>query len=161
MTPGSEGGAGLPYRPCVGIVLTNADGLVWSGQRADSVAPAWQFPQGGIDPGETPRAAALRELGEEIGLGPGDVTVLGETAAWLTYDLPPALIGKALGGRYRGQRQKWFLCRLTAEERAIRLDLPEPEFSAWRWVTGAEALEAIVPFKRAIYHAVLTEFALL
>ncbi|MCX7932354.1 MAG: RNA pyrophosphohydrolase, partial [Rhodovarius sp.] len=128
----------LPYRPNVGAVLFNPAGLVLVARRADlpnaEGAPGgWQLPQGGMDPEEDPRIAVLRELKEEIGTDRAEI--IGEYPGWLTYDLPPHLLGKALGGRWRGQRQKWFALRFLGEDADIRLDLdPHPEFDAWRWV---------------------------
>ena len=112
--------AKLPYRPCVGIVLVNADGRVFAGQRRDNFPDAWQMPQGGIDDGETPRQAALRELEEETGITPDLVDVMAKTHHWITYDLPPELLGKVWGGKYRGQRQKWFALRFTGQGFPIR-----------------------------------------
>jgi putative (di)nucleoside polyphosphate hydrolase len=151
--------AALPYRPCVGVVLLNRDGHVFAGDRADTAGPAWQMPQGGIDPGESPRAAALRELEEETGIPPHAVEVLAETAGWHRYDLPPALIGKALRGRYRGQAQKWVAMRYLGTDDRIDLAAHHPEFTAWAWLPPAELAARIVPFKRPIYDAVLAEFA--
>ena len=148
--------ADLPYRPCVGVVLTNADGRVFAGERID-MPGAWQMPQGGIDDGEDPRAAALRELWEETGVTPDHVRVDAETAGWITYDLPPDLQGKVWKGRYRGQSQKWFRMVLTAPDSAIDITRPPREFSRWKWMTRDALLDAIVPFKRATYEAVLSE----
>jgi len=153
----------LPYRPNVGAVVFNRAGLVLVARRADlpnAEAPAggWQLPQGGIDEGEDPRGAILRELAEEIGTTRAEV--IGEHDAWLTYDLPPELIGVALHGRYRGQRQRWFALRFTGEDTDIRLDLdPHPEFDAWRWVELAALPELAVPFKRPIYEILTASFA--
>ncbi|MDG3041561.1 RNA pyrophosphohydrolase [Roseicyclus marinus] len=156
MTP--EEIARLPYRPCVGVVLTHADGRVFAGQRADMAEPAWQMPQGGIDKGETPVEAALRELREETGVGAEHVTVLRETAEWLPYDLPKEVL--PYRGKYRGQTQKWVLMRLDAPDDLIDLSHEDVEFSDWRWMRGADLLAEIVPFKREIYAAVLREFGL-
>ena len=150
--------AALPYRPCVGVVLINRDGLIFAGRRIDTAAPAWQMPQGGIDAGEKPRAAALRELVEETGVRPDRVEVLGKTKGWLTYDLPPELLGKTWGGKYRGQKQKWFLLRFLGEDAEIDITREHPEFSAWRWIGADEMIAAIVPFKRDIYREVVRQF---
>jgi putative (di)nucleoside polyphosphate hydrolase len=154
----------LPYRPCVGIVLLNAKGLIWLGRRFDGLVgkengKRWQMPQGGIDANENPKAAALRELYEETGVRSAEI--LNESADWIHYDLPPEAVGIALKGRYRGQRQKWFAMRFRGEEREIDLQPRghKPEFDAWRWATAGEALDLIVDFKRPAYIAVLAEFA--
>ena len=153
----------LPYRPNVGAVLFNRRGLVFVARRADlpnaEGAPGgWQLPQGGIDEGEDVRAAVLRELAEEIGTGRAEV--IAEHPDWLTYDLPPHLVGVALGGRYRGQRQRWFALRFTGQDSDIRLDLdPHPEFDAWRWVELSELPVLAVDFKRAIYQVLVQSFA--
>ena len=153
----------LPYRPNVGAVLFNHQGLILVARRADMPnaegAPGgWQLPQGGMDEGEDPRVAVLRELAEEIGTDRAEI--IAEHPDWFTYDLPPELIGIALGGRYRGQRQKWFALRFTGEDADIRLDLdPHPEFDAWRWVALAELPALAVPFKLAIYEALARDFA--
>lgn len=155
--------ATLPYRPCVGAALFNRQGRVFVARRADMPnaegAPGgWQMPQGGIDADEDPRTAVLRELGEEIGTTRAEI--VGEHPDWLSYDLPPELIGKALGGRYRGQRQKWFALRFTGEDTDIRLDLdPHPEFDAWRWADLAELPALAVGFKRRIYQELAGAFA--
>jgi putative (di)nucleoside polyphosphate hydrolase len=151
--PGIEPGS-LPYRPCVGVLLFDAAGRVFVGRRIDT-PDAWQMPQGGIDAGEAPAQAALRELEEEIGTA--KATIVGETADWLTYDLPPELLGRVWGGRWRGQRQKWFACRFHGDDADIRLETAHPEFDAWRWVAIGELPTLIVPFKRAIYEAVVAE----
>ncbi len=153
----------LPYRPNVGAALFNARGQIFVARRADvpnaEGAPGgWQLPQGGIDPDEDPAGAVLRELEEEIGTAKAEI--IGEHPDWLTYDLPPELLGKALGGRYRGQRQRWFALRFTGSDSDIRLDLdPHPEFDAWRWAALSE-LPALAPsFKRRIYGILTESFA--
>ncbi|NJR78958.1 RNA pyrophosphohydrolase [Sphingomonas corticis] len=151
--------ASLPYRPCAGVMLMNRDGRVFVGQRIDTTLEAWQMPQGGIDPGEDARTAAIRELGEEVGVGPELVTLVAEAADELFYDLPPELIGKVWKGKYRGQRQRWFLLRFDGEDADIRIDTAHPEFRAWRWVEPADLPHVIVPFKRKLYEDVLAAFA--
>ena len=141
--------ASLPYRPCAGIMLVNRSGQVFVGQRIDTTLEAWQMPQGGIDPGEDARTAALRELGEEVGVGPELVEIVAEAPDELTYDLPPELVGKVWKGRYRGQTQRWFLLRFLGDDADIRIETVHPEFRAWRWV-DADALPALaVPFIRS------------
>ena len=153
----------LPYRPNVGAVLFNHAGLVLVARRADlpnAEAPAggWQLPQGGIDENENPRQAVLRELAEEIGTGHAEV--IGEHDDWMTYDLPAHLIGVALKGRFRGQRQRWFALRFMGQDSDIRLDLdPHPEFDAWRWARLAELPDLAVAWKRPIYEALVVSFA--
>lgn len=149
----------LPYRPCVGIALANREGLLFAGQRIDSDYDAWQMPQGGIDPGETPREAALRELCEETGVPPGAVRILAESRDWIPYDLPHDLVPRLWGGRFRGQEQRWFLMRLEGEDDLIDIRTAHPEFSRWRWLSPDRILDCIVPFKRATYSRVLEEFA--
>ena len=151
--------AALPFRPCVGIALVNAQGLVFAGTRSDLAEPSWQMPQGGIDKGENVREAGLRELQEETGVAPGDVSVLAETRDWHPYELPPELL--PYRGKFRGQTQKWLHVRLEVDDGAIDLSHDDIEFSDWRWMDGAELVQRIVPFKRAIYEAVLSEFGLL
>jgi putative (di)nucleoside polyphosphate hydrolase len=145
----------LPYRPCVGVMLINPAGRVFVGQRRDT-PDAWQMPQGGIDRGETPREAALREMEEEIGTAAAEIVA--ETQDWLRYDLPPDLLGRVWGGRYRGQKQKWVAARFTGTDADIDLATAHPEFDAWQWVEPAELVGLIVPFKRPIYEAVVAEF---
>jgi putative (di)nucleoside polyphosphate hydrolase len=150
--------ASLTYRPCVGVMLINRDGRVLVARRIDTPGDAWQMPQGGIDEGETPLAAAWREMREEIGTDKADL--LGESRDWLRYDLPAELAGKVWGGRYRGQEQKWFAFRFTGEDGDIRLDHHDaPEFSEWRWADLAELPRLIVPFKRDLYAQLAEEFA--
>ncbi len=148
----------LPYRPCVGVVLINRDGLIFAGERLDTPG-AWQMPQGGVDAGETPRQAALRELSEETGLTPDAVELLAEAPDEMCYDLPADLVPKVWNGRFRGQSQRWFLMQLTGRDSQIDITAGDAEFARWRWMPSAALLQAIVPFKRAIYDSVLTEFA--
>ncbi len=157
MTAPAMGPGGLPYRACAGVVLMNGDGLVFAGQRIDTPG-AWQMPQGGIDKGETPRQAALRELTEEIGVDPAQVEVVAETPGWVRYDLPPHLLGKVWKGRYGGQQQKWFLLRYLGEDFGIRIETEHPEFDRWQWMRADDLLEAIVPFKREVYREVFAVF---
>jgi putative (di)nucleoside polyphosphate hydrolase len=151
------------YRPAVGIMLLNRAGLAFVGRRIDMPAglAAWQMPQGGIDPGETPRQAAVRELAEEVGTAKAEI--LRESRAWLHYDLPEELrqrFGGLWTGRFRGQRQKWFAMRFQGEDADIDPGAAEhPEFDAWEWVAPARLPELIVPFKRQLYLDVLAEFA--
>lgn len=155
----------LPYRPCVGLMLINREGLVWVGRRADMPGDAegqgqwWQMPQGGIDPGEDAREAVLRELWEETSVV--SAKVIGETANWLTYDLPEHLVGVAWDGKYRGQKMKWFAARFLGRDDEINIAPPgHPiEFDAWRWQSVEALVENIVPFKRAVYKAVVAELA--
>ena len=146
----------LPYRPAVGIMLLNAHGDVFVGQRIDSTLEAWQMPQGGIDAGETPEQAAWRELGEEVGTNAAEI--LAVSADWLDYDLPPDLQGKLWSGRFRGQRQRWFAMRFTGTDADIAIATPEPEFRAWMWASPGRLPELVVPFKRPLYEAVMAEF---
>jgi putative (di)nucleoside polyphosphate hydrolase len=145
------------YRPGVGILLLNRYGQVFVAHRIDMpTMPAWQMPQGGIDPGETPRQAAFRELKEEIGTDMAEI--LGESRDWLKYDLPPDLARGMWGGRYRGQRQKWFAMRFTGSDADIDIATEHPEFDAWKWLAPERLPELIVPFKRQLYIDILTEF---
>lgn len=149
----------LPYRPCAGVMLLNADGNVFVGARIDSKLGAWQMPQGGIDKGEDPRAAAYRELEEETGVARRLTEFLAEAPHELTYDLPEELIGKVWGGRFRGQRQKWFLLRFTGEDSDVNIATDHPEFHSWQWAAPADLPDLIVPFKSELYRQLLAEFA--
>jgi putative (di)nucleoside polyphosphate hydrolase len=155
----------LPYRPCVGVMLVNRAGLAFVGRRRGGQEPigedhAWQMPQGGIDDGEEPYAAALRELYEETSVR--SVEPIGETSGWVKYDLPRELVGVAWKGRYRGQTQKWFALRFTGEDSEIDVLTPgngkhKAEFSDWRWEEIGRLPSLIVPFKRASYGEVVAE----
>jgi putative (di)nucleoside polyphosphate hydrolase len=156
----------LPYRPCAGIVVLNRAGLAFIGRRIDGpehvdATHAWQMPQGGIDPGEEPRAAAARELREETNIS--SVEWLGEVTDWLSYDIPRDIIGLAWQGRYRGQIQKWFAVRFVGDESEIDIAHPagahQAEFSAWRWEPLQNVPDLVVPFKRQVYERVVKEFA--
>lgn len=144
------------YRRSVGIMLLDAKGRIFVGRRIDTPG-AWQMPQGGIDDGEEPRDAALRELKEEVGTNKAEI--IGETQGWLTYELPGDLHRQAWGGRYRGQIQKWFAMRFRGTDADIKLDTHHPEFDAWKWTTREDLIHTIVPFKRQLYVDVLEEFA--
>lgn len=157
----------LPYRPCAGIMVLNDKGLVWAGRRIsqgnsefDGSPQLWQMPQGGIDEGEGPLAAAIRELYEETGMK--TVTLLAEARDWIHYDLPPQLIGIGLRGKYRGQAQKWFAFRFDGDESEIQINPPpgsnEAEFDAWDWKPMESLPELIVPFKRSVYEQVVEQF---
>lgn len=148
-------GSDLPYRPCVGIALFNDRGDVWIGNRI-GFEGAWQLPQGGIDGDETPEQAALRELKEEIGTDKADI--IAETPDWLTYDLPDHLIGKAFGGKYRGQKQKWFAMRYRGEDDEFVIHGKHPEFDAWRWNDFLSLPDLIIPFKRPVYQQLVEIF---
>ena len=151
---------GLPYRPCVGVMLVNAEGKVFVGQRIDAKeGDRWQMPQGGIDQGEEIHAAAFRELAEETGVGESLATIIATAPEEQLYDLPDDLKGKLWGGKYRGQRQTWVLMRFSGDDPDIDLEAHDPpEFFAWKWVEPDELPDLIVPFKRRVYRAVLEEF---
>ena len=154
------------YRPCVGLAVFNKQGLVFLGRRRSgpetaNLPHAWQMPQGGIDPGEAPLDAALRELYEETNIR--SVSLLGEADEWFCYDLPAPLAGKGWKGRYRGQNQKWFAFRFEGEENEIDVARPaegrhRPEFTGWRWEQLARVPDLIIPFKRAVYEQVGSAF---
>lgn len=145
------------YRRGVGVMLINEHRHVFVGRRIDNRDEAWQMPQGGIDPEETPVQAAWREMEEEIGTSAA--TLLAESRDWLRYDLPHALVPRVWRGRFRGQEQKWFAFRFDGRDEDINLQTAHPEFHAWKWIERAELPRLIVPFKRAIYQQVIDEFA--
>jgi len=147
----------LPYRLGVGIMLLNRQGEVFVARRIDMRSEAWQMPQGGMDAGETAQQTALRELEEEIGTAKADL--IAESADWLTYDLPADLIPKVWNGKYRGQKQKWFLMRFTGSDGDINLETEHPEFCEWKWAKPQQLTSLIVPFKQALYQKVLREFS--
>ena len=150
----------LPYRPCAGIMLANTEGKIFVGQRIDKAPDidAWQMPQGGIDEGEDPEQAALRELVEETGLSPDVVDVIARSREEYFYDLPEELLGKIWKGRFRGQRQWWFLMRFKGVDSDINIETEHPEFSRWQWVMPDRLPVLIVPFKRRLYESLVTEF---
>ena len=150
----------LPYRPCVGVMLVSTSGQAFVGRRIDNKeGDWWQMPQGGIDPGEELRTAALRELHEETGIAGQHAQIIAQSCEEHFYDLPEELQGKLWKGRYRGQRQSWFLARFTGSDADVRLDAHDPpEFCDWQWVEPERLPELIVPFKKPVYRAVLDEF---
>jgi len=154
MTP--EEIARLPYRLGVGMMVLNARGEVFVGRRIDTRVEAWQMPQGGIDAGEEPQVAALREVAEEIGTD--KVQILAESPDWLDYDLPTEIQPVVWKGRFRGQRQKWFALRFLGNDQDIDLEAHQPEFEAWKWVPMAALPDVIVPFKRPLYLRVVETF---
>ncbi|MFW8633617.1 RNA pyrophosphohydrolase [Cribrihabitans pelagius] len=156
MTP--EDIAKLPYRPNVGVMLLNAQGGVFVGKRKGRYKDAWQMPQGGIDEGEDPRAAALRELEEETGVGSDLVEIIAESRGWLPYDLPAEVVPYFWGGKYRGQEQKWYLMRFLGQDDDVNLEAHDAEFSAWCWQPIDSLVQKIVPFKREVYVRVVEEF---
>ncbi|KAA0698964.1 RNA pyrophosphohydrolase [Neorhizobium sp. P12A] len=166
-TPETIKAEDLPYRPCVGVMILNSQGLVWAGRRIpdgnseyDGSPQLWQMPQGGIDDGEDPLEAAYRELHEETGMK--TVSLLAEAKDWINYDLPPQLIGIGLKGKFRGQTQRWFAFRFEGDESEIAINPPpgghEAEFDAWEWKPMTDLPGLIVPFKRAVYDQVVSEF---
>jgi putative (di)nucleoside polyphosphate hydrolase len=146
----------LPYRPCVGLMLFNRDGLVFVGRRIDQTVEGWQMPQGGIDDGETPVEAGFREMKEEVGTD--KAVLLREHPDWLDYDLPQHLLGVALHGRYRGQRQKWLALRFTGADEDINIATQDPEFAHWKWLAVEALPRLVVPFKRDTYAKVIAAF---
>lgn len=150
--------AALPYRPCAGILIVNRAGQVFVGQRLDTKVEAWQPPQGGIDPGEDAQTAALRELGEETGIAPDKVTLIAEAPGEFFYDLPDALIGRIWQGKWRGQRQRWFLFRFHGTDDDVNIATAHQEFRDWRWVDPGDVVDLAVDFKRALYRDVMAAF---
>ncbi|MFN0046216.1 MAG: RNA pyrophosphohydrolase [Sphingorhabdus sp.] len=150
----------LPYRPCAGIMLANTEGKIFVGQRIDKAPDidAWQMPQGGIDEGEDPEQAAFRELVEETGISPDVVDVIARSREEYFYDLPEELLGKIWKGRFRGQRQWWFLMRFKGVDSDVNIETEHPEFSRWQWVMPDRLPVLIVPFKRRLYESLVTEF---
>lgn len=157
----------LPYRPCVGAVIFNRDGLVFIGKRdsgPEHSAPgfAWQLPQGGIDEGEQPEQAVRREVFEETNIS--SATILSAMPGWLVYDLPKALVGQAWKGRYRGQMQKWFALRFEGNDEEIDVRRPgggahQPEFTDWRWERLEAVPDLVIPFKREVYESLVAAFS--
>jgi putative (di)nucleoside polyphosphate hydrolase len=153
-----SGPASLPYRPAAGVMLLNREGKVFVAQRLDSTLEAWQMPQGGLDEGEDPEEGALRELEEETGIRRELVEILARCPKELTYDLPEDLVGKLWKGRWRGQRQHWFLARFLGRDDQIDIATENPEFRAWKWADPDELPAMIVPFKKKLYEEVLAAF---
>jgi putative (di)nucleoside polyphosphate hydrolase len=158
LEPGGHEIDALPYRPCVGLMILDTAGRIFAGQRIDGMYDAWQMPQGGIDEGETARAAALRELTEETGITPDLVEIIRESRDWLPYDLPRHLVPKLWNGRFRGQKQRWFAIRFLGADRDVNIATAEPEFRVWAWMAHEELIGCIVPFKRDTYARVFAEF---
>ena len=147
------------YRPAVGVMLINPARKVWVGQRIDSTLEAWQMPQGGLDKGEKPLEGAYRELEEETGIGRDLVEIVTQAKQELTYDLPDDLVGKMWKGKWRGQRQTWYLARFLGEDEDVNIETPDPEFRAWKWADPAELPAMIVPFKKKLYEDLVGIFA--
>jgi putative (di)nucleoside polyphosphate hydrolase len=146
----------LPYRPSVGLMIINSKFEIFVGRRIDAKTEAWQMPQGGIDAGETPEVAAMREMKEEVGTN--NAEIVAKTKQWYKYDLPNYLISKLWNGRYRGQRQKWFLLNFLGNDDEINIHYDHAEFTDWKWVKIEELTQIIVPFKKNLYIAVIEEF---
>lgn len=149
----------LPYRPGVGMMIIDKENRIFVGKRIDTRISAWQMPQGGIDLGETPSVAALREMEEEIGCNKG--SIIAESRFWYSYDVPKILVSKLWGGNFRGQKQKWFLIRFEGIDEEINIHTAHAEFSEWRWASTEEFLSIVIPFKRKLYKAVMREFSTL
>ncbi|MGJ8536196.1 MAG: RNA pyrophosphohydrolase [Parasphingopyxis sp.] len=148
----------LPYRPCAGVMLLNSERRVFVGQRMDSSSEAWQMPQGGIDKGEDAETAAFRELEEETGIASSKASLVAKASRELVYDLPDELVGKIWKGRYRGQRQSWFLMRFDGSDSDVNIATQHQEFRAWKWAQPATLPDLIVPFKKRLYEELLLEF---
>jgi len=146
----------LPYREGVGIMLLNHEGKIFVARRIDTRSEAWQMPQGGLDEGEEPLSCAKRELGEEIGTEKAEL--ISQSNDWYYYDLPPDIIPRIWGGKYRGQRQKWFLMRFTGTDADINLETEHPEFCEWKWAEPQTLPALIVPFKQQLYADLLSEY---
>jgi putative (di)nucleoside polyphosphate hydrolase len=149
----------LPYRPCAGIMLLNNQNQVFVAKRIDTAVEAWQMPQGGIDQGEDPKEAAIRELEEETGIR--DTQVIAEYEGWLTYDLPDELYGKVWKGKFGGQTMKWYVMRFNGNENDINIETAHPEFSEWKWTEISNLPDMIVPFKKDIYQKLADKFSYL
>jgi putative (di)nucleoside polyphosphate hydrolase len=146
----------LPYRPSVGMMIVNKDRLVFIAKRVDHKVGGWQMPQGGIEVGETPSKAAMREMYEEIGSNNG--VIIAESKCWYSYDIPKFMVPKLWDGVYRGQKQKWFLIKFTGEDSQININTPNREFVSWKWNNVDNLNDVVIPFKRRLYSAILNEF---
>lgn len=153
------GNSKLPYRLCAGIMLLNQHNKVFVAKRIDTAVEAWQMPQGGIDAGENPKEAAIRELEEETGIT--NAVVVAEYDGWLTYDLPDELYGKVWKGRYGGQTMKWFVMRFQGVDGDINIETEHPEFSTWRWADMSELVDLIIPFKKDMYKELVQQYSYL